>query len=325
MRVARPFVLSGALCAAIFAASESQAESIVQVKPVVEVEANHPSVMLSDIIVPRGLSRTAIEELGVVRLADTPRAGESRSFSESGLRDIFNPYLEAIHLKTGETFSLRMPSRVVVMVRKPKITASEVEKALLAKFKEVCVDCSFEIANLNLPLIPAEEVSDRWQIKAGPELPKGGFSIPLEIPKGDYQKRVYWINGSVVVRKLVPVASRELAQGEHLAPGDFTVQLKEVTFATDVAANDIDIKSSVLSRALPAGQIIWRSTLRKELAVKFGDAVKVMAGTEQWQITVDGIAQGSGYVGDLIRVKIPRTQKLISGMLTEKGLVEVRQ
>ena len=29
-------------------------------------------------------------------------------------------------------------------------------------------------------------------------------------------------------------------------------------------------------------------------------------------------------VGDTVKVKIPRTQKMISGSLTEKGIVEVR-
>jgi flagella basal body P-ring formation protein FlgA len=39
---------------------------------------------------------------------------------------------------------------------------------------------------------------------------------------------------------------------------------------------------------------------------------------------IDGVAQNSAYIGDTVKVKIPRTQKMISGLLTEKGIVEVR-
>jgi len=64
--------------------------------------------------------------------------------------------------------------------------------------------------------------------------------------------------------------------------------------------------------------------LQREFAVKSGEIVKVTAGSSDWEVTIDGIAQASGYIGDTVNVKIPRTQKLVSGLLTAKGVVEVR-
>jgi flagella basal body P-ring formation protein FlgA len=86
-----------------------------------------------------------------------------------------------------------------------------------------------------------------------------------------------------------------------------------------------DRQTSVAARELGAGQFIGRNELRRELAVKNGDIVKVVAGSAEWQITIDGVAQGSGYLGDTVNVKIPRTAKLVSGTLKERGLVEVRE
>ncbi|MES2854315.1 MAG: flagellar basal body P-ring formation chaperone FlgA, partial [Bdellovibrionota bacterium] len=105
---------------------------------------------------------------------------------------------------------------------------------------------------------------------------------------------------------------------------DFTLTSRDVTFTNDVAAGSADFESSVAARQLPAGQVVWRSVLRREVAIKYGDVVKVIAGTPDWEVTMDGVSQVSGYIGDNVRVKIPRTQKIVSGILKEKGRVEVQ-
>ena len=300
-------------------------EVVIQVKSVAEVDGKSPEIVLGDLIVARGVSRAALDTLKVIRLADTPNPGESRSFTAMGLEQIFRPHLRAIETQSGERISLRVPTRVTVVRKSFKLQIDDVGSHIKTQLKELCGDCEFEISGLQLPAVPASiPAGSTWSIKFRNELPKGSFSVPLEVSHEDGSKRTYWIAGVLAVHRKVPVASRSLQAGERVRPEDFNMKSKDITFANDIAANDAELAASVVARAIGAGQIIWRSGLRREVAVKTGDTVKVVAGSDGWQVMIDGIAQGSAYIGDFVKVKIQRTQKMISGLLTEKGVVEVR-
>lgn len=299
-------------------------DASIQVKSVVEVDGSQPEITLSDLIVARGVTEEVLSALKSVRLADTPKAGESRSFTSAGLEDVFSPYLRKIEAIDGHKISLRIPTRVTVVRKSFKLKNEDVAEQIKSQLKPYCADCTFEISGLSLPMVPAAIPSGAsWSIKLKPEMPKGSFSLPLEVVNEDGSKRTYWISGTLAVRRKVPVAARAIAIGERLMAEDFTLQIKDITFSNDVAASEQELASSIAARGLPAGEVIWRSSLRRELAVKNGDAVRVVAGEDGWQVMVDGIAQGGGYIGDLVKVKIPRTQKMISGVLSAKGVVEV--
>ena len=310
---------------------------VIQVKSVAEITpAKAPpgvaealqqpvdEITLGDLIVARGVSPEALEKLQRVRLADVPSPGESRSFTGLGLEQIFRPLLREIETKTGEKINLRVPARVIVMRKSFRLLPTDVDRELKKSLAELCRDCQFEITSLSLPVVPANiSAGSTWSIHLKQEMPHGSFSVPLDVANEDGSRRTYWITGSVVITKKVPVASRSLNAGERVNDEDYTIESRDVTFASDVAPAPADFKTSLMSRAIAAGQVIWRSALRREMAVKNGDVVKVLAGADGWQISIDGIAQSAGYIGDTVNVKIPRTQKLVSGLLTEKGVVEV--
>lgn len=318
-------IASVALTAALTAASTAHADTRVSLKSVVEVDSAKTEITLSDLVVAKGLSRTAIEKFRTVRLSDAPKAGESRAFSEAVLEEALRPELDAISVETGEKFELKLPSRVTVSKKKFRIGKEEVQAELQSQFKAQCADCEIQISNLSVPVIGANVPGDtQWALRTRTELPKGSFSIPLEVTSGSRPSQTYWVSGVVTIGKPVPVAAREIAIGERVQPEDLIVLMKDVTYASDVAVTQTELAAGIAARQIAAGQIVFRSMIRRELAVKSGDTVKVSAGSADWQITLDGVSQSSGYVGDVIRVKIPSTQKLVSGLLKEKGVVEIQ-
>jgi flagella basal body P-ring formation protein FlgA len=307
------------------ARAQSESGAVIQVRSAVELEGAKSEIMLGDLIVARELSESTLAFLSEVRVADMPKAGESRTFTASGFEQIVRPQLDEIQEKTGERLTLRVPTRVTVARKAFQMRPKDVEASIRSQLRGLCGDCEFEITGLNLPLIPASAASGgSWQIRMRSEIPKGNFSVPVEVTSAEGSRRNYWISGTLAVRREVPVASRALQFGEKIQAQDFNIQMRDVTFSTDVGASAADFDSSVVARQVSAGQIIWRNSLRRELALKPGDAVKVTAGSDSWVITIDGVAQSNGYIGDLVRVKIPRTQKLVSGVLKEKGVVEVQ-
>ena len=305
--------------------ARAKEDALIQIKPVVEVDGTSAEIMLGDLIISRGVSDGVLATVRRIRLADTPKMGESRSFTALGLEEVFRPHLREIEESTGEKILLRVPARVTVTRKAFRLRREDIEAEMKQQLKAVCADCKFEITDLRLPLVaPAVSAASSWTLRMRPEMPKGSFSIPLEVRNEDGSKRTYWVSGAILVTRVVPVATRTLQFGEKLRAEDYLMETKDVTFATDAAATIQDIEASVTSRQVAAGQIIWRGGLKREMAVKHGESVKVMAGGDTWQIVIDGIAQGSGYIGDTVKVKIPRTQKLVSGLLKEKGVVEVQ-
>lgn len=306
-------------------ASGARAETRVSIRPAVEIDGSQPEILLSDLVVASGLSRTAIEKFRTVRLSDAPKAGETRSFTRATLEGALQPELDTISSETGETFQLKLPSRVTVTKKKFRLGKEEIQAELLKQFKSQCAECEIQISNLSVPIIGPNFAPDtHWSIRSRPDLPRGSFSIPIEITQGSKPTQTYWLTGQVTIRKNVAVAAREIAIGERIQSQDLVQQMKDVTFATDVAVSEADLNAGVAARQIAAGQIVFRSSIRKELAIRSGDSVKVSAGSANWQITMDGVSQSSGYVGDIVRVKIPSTQKLVSGLLKEKGVVEVQ-
>lgn len=304
-------------------------EATIQVKPVIEVDGTNSEITFGDLIVTRGIDEKLIQDLKETKLADTPKVGESRSFTALAVEEPLRPLLRRLEDRIGDRVTLRVPPRVTITRKAFKITNEMIETELKNQLKAVCEECRFDITNLRLPIL-ASSVSQgtAWTLKMRPELPKGSFSIPLEVKNTDGSRRTFWVAGQVTVMKSVPVLARAVELGEKLRAEDFIQEMKDVTYATDVAPTAADLDSSVTARSMSAGQILWRNSLKREIAVKNGDIVKVITGGESdsatWQITIDGVAQAPGYIGDTVKVKITKTQKLVSGILKEKGLVEVR-
>ena len=317
---------------------------VLVVKPVVEVDGTR-DILLSDLVEARGVSQAVVDAIRDVRLSDAPKRTESRYFTSEDLSQTLRVSLRQVMQKNGEIPRFRIPSRVVVTRKALKVKTEDVKKAILEQFKNQCADCEFEFTTFNMPLLPKFISSDRtWSVRVRAELPRGSFTYPLELHAGvkdqasestekitspsesstPVQGKLYWVSGQVVIRRKGAVASRAANIGERLRNEDYELKLHDVTFATDSPATVAEIANSVLARAVSAGEMIWRSQLRREMAIKSGDPVKVLAGSGDWEVTIDGIAQSQAYIGDLVRVKIPRTQKMISGILRDKGVVELQ-
>jgi flagella basal body P-ring formation protein FlgA len=320
----RKTILAGALALIGVTCLADQANRVT-VKPAVEIELSKTDITLSDIVSSKGLSRTAIDKFRFIKLSDAPRSGESRVFTESVIADSIKPDIEAVEKETGEHFDIKIPSRVTVSKRKPSMSAPDLKRQLLTHFKAICSDCEFEITSLNAPTAAKLPPEATWTLRTRSELPKGSFSYPIEVMTGDVPTQTYWVSGQLSVRRLVQVAVREIMNGERIQADDLAPQMKDVTFASDAPITIPELSSGVAAHQIGAGQIVFRSSLRRELAIKMGDPVRIETGSSDWEISLVGISQSSGYVGDQIKVKIPSTSKIVAGTLREKGIVEVIQ
>ena len=309
-----------ALAALFLAGLAAEAAPQISVQAAIEIEEQE-SITLGDIATFEGFSANRTQELKSVRLTDAPQVGEQRVFTSQALAQIFRNYIGSD--EAGEKVYFSIPNRIVISRKAMKLNEVSVKQSIIEQLKNICSSCEFKIDRIAVPLVNSLTAQSKWSVRIRNELPKGTFSYPLEL-KNESGSQTYWVNGSISISKRALVAKRNINIGERIAVGDFADELRDITFLHDSIADQADLVGSVAARGIRAEQVIGRTFLKKEPAFKFGDVVKVISGNESWQISIDGVAQQSAAVGETARVKIPRTQKLLSGVVVDKGVIEVR-
>lgn len=211
----------------------------------------------------------------------------------------------------------KVPSKVKVTFASLPVSREEVERKVHNVLKARCNDCEYRISIQSTPR-PASKL---WDLDFTQLSAKGGFLLPLR--DGD-QRQIKWISGTIRVSKLTPVTTRLILQGERVQADDLRMSMTDVTFAKDGNLRMEDIQGQTAARSLPVGSTVWASDLRREPAAKKGQIVKAMLGDDSFEISVNMMAEDSGFVGDLIKVKNLETQKVLSGLVTEKGVVKLQ-
>ena len=269
--------------------------------------------------IPPASRPEVLRHLEAIELTDRPAMGEERSFSEEGLRDVVgeaNRRLEA----AGLSVEWRIPHRSTVFMQTDR---TKVEAAIRAELMRFCDACDLKVNRMDWPSIDWRDVVS-WRVKPLATRPRGSFAVGLEISNKDGRSKTVMVSGLLMMTQAVPVLVRAVGPGEKLLEQDLQMVMRDVTYATDSGARFGDLAHSVVSRGLAAGDVLWKGLLRRELVLKFGDPVRVQVAGESWAISTDGIAQSPAAVGDTVKVKVNRSQKLVSGILKEKGLVEIQ-
>ncbi len=280
-------------------------------------------ISLEDIADLTGFDSETLENLKKLEIADAPKMGEKKHFTNIGFAQILRAKLA--DTEDANEIILNIPNEVLVSRKSAKLENLEVETEFLAELRNQCKACEYELTSLVLPIINQDLSGNAiWKIKIQNQTTKGSFSVPIEVINEDFTKRMYWLTGSVVVRKIVPVAKRNINSGETLKDDDFSFEKKDITYVNDNIASAEELKIAVASRLILGNQIIDSSSIRKPSTIRNGDTVKVFIGEDGWQVSMDGVAQQNAYRGDAVKVKISRTQKIMSGIATEKGMVEIR-
>jgi flagella basal body P-ring formation protein FlgA len=212
--------------------------------------------------------------------------------------------------------SFKIPSQVKVTFAKDAISREEIGRKILNHLSLTCLDCDYKISVTKTPVPNQQD----WDLDFSQLSGKGGFLLPLK----DGSDQIKWISGTIRVSQLTPVASRLISQGERIQVGDVHMVLTDVTYARDSVARAEDIQGLIAARSLPVGTTVWMSDLKREPAAKKGQIVKAMLGDETFEISVNMQAEDNGFVGDLIKVKNIETQKVMSGLVMEKGVVKLQ-
>jgi len=113
------------------------------------------------------------------------------------------------------------------------------------------------------------------------------------------------------------VASRYLPFGQKIESGDIRIIEGELNLLPDdVLRTPKGAYDRILSRPLQMGSPIGLNDLREASVVKVGDPVRLVLTGKDFEVSGEGIAQTSGMLGDMVRVRLADGQVLQGKVLS---------
>lgn len=287
-----------------------------KVKSYVRVTKSEP-ITLAHIVDWDNDSSSAKTRLSKVVLGDGPKLGEQRVFTSGAVAKLVRQNLPELN-------GVKIPNRITVENRGYELTKEEVKTKLARRWERLCKECRFVFRSVSLPILPSAALGKRWRLEDQGRLPRGSFSRRLEVFQDHGAPVVYWISGRVEIHKKVPVSKKAIEIGHRFRAEDIAEKMRDVTFATDGLPTAKEIEGQQAKRAMRANEVIWASFIQREKALTRGDLVKVVTGSENWELSLRAIAEQDGYIGDYVKVRNIKSRQLMNGRVTAKGEVEIQ-
>lgn len=297
----------------------ANAATMVRVRPHIVVKPDS-DVKLSDVVDAGALSEESRKKIASTLLTRSPARGERQELAAASLMQVLRPLVQAERRRQGQVH-LILPKTVLIDTVKRELSAERVSEELIQVWQPLCSECRLEVDSLSLPAVV--QVRD-WHLKMKAELPRGSFSVPVELVRENGQIFSAWINGRLIIKRKVPVARRLLMPNERLQPSDIEWQHRDTAFALDGVPSEEELLGKKIKQSIRANDVIWMSSVERDRAISRGEMVQVKSGDGNWQVTLGLIAQQDAHIGDTITFKNPKTNSVISGQVVGRGEVELR-
>lgn len=302
----------------LFSINALASKAKVDVLSQVYVESDQ--IMLKDITQSENVSPELEAKLNTIVIGDAPKEGEIRRFSSYAISEIIRYNLR----NDLAQISLKIPSEVKVSRKGTSLTPDEVKSKLVSWVESTCAPCEVRISALRVQDAGKLTASHTWQISNTQLIPRGNFNISLDLYKDNNFAKKIFVQGNLRIIKEVPIVKRNLQYGERVQRDDVSFEKQDITFSRDVIPSPEELYGSEIAGNLSSGQIIWKRSLKRKMALTRGTPVQVTVQNQGWKIHLTGIAQDNGFVGDTVKVLNPTTKRIIVGVIKEDGLVEVR-
>lgn len=182
-----------------------------------------------------------------------------------------------------------------------------------------CGPCRIDIKmNVNISELKLEP---NWDLDFSQFKGRGAFTLPVVSQSVAGGQK--WLSGQIRVEQLVPVANRMILQNEKLELGDIKYKFVDTTYAKDKVLSSSEIVGLLAVRTLSVDTPVWKSDLKLEPAIKRGQTVKVLIGNSDFEVTTNCIAEDTGVLGDMVKVKSIESNKILTGTIIDKGIVRV--
>lgn len=295
------FLFSVILISSAFAKTEVQLQTSVEV-------GSSLGLQLEDLVLFNDYSANTMRSLidldvpfkaGQVSQADVLDWLKSATQTRPDLRDIV----------------FKIPQQIEIKVL-TGLVKSQIRQRIQSRLEVKCADCLFQIQISNVPETKLARVILDWK-----EIPmSGAFMLPVTSVEG---QNLSWISGQIKSQRQIVKAARVLRAGDTVQDADLMTDWSDVTFVKDYYLKTSELVGKKASRYITRGNHFTSQDILRDYDVRQGQVVKTITGSENFEITLQTVAQESGVAGDTIRVRNSANQKMLSARITEKGTVRI--
>ena len=128
-----------------------------------------------------------------------------------------------------------------------------------------------------------------------------------------------------IVRKImVPVTIRDLPRGETLTAADLSaISMNDAEVVANVLTDASEIVGRATKHMIHAGQPMHSFDIARPTAVERGRPITIVYTVKSMNLTVQGVAQESGGVGDVIRVTNSKSNQTFGAEIVDAHTVRV--
>lgn len=314
-------IAAGLLASFCIWPASSGADLLLRVRPHVVV-VPESEVKLSQLVDTTALSEESRQHLAEISISKAPKSGERQELSSKSLMDVLRSVVAVEKARSkGQKVHVILPKSVIIDTLKRDVRADEVAEELTQAWQPLCPDCQLVIEAMTLPKVG--QLRD-WTLNIKAELPRGSFSVPLELIQENGSSQTAFVSGRLITKRKVPVSQRILAIGERLQPEDVVWEYRDTSYSYDGVPTPDELKGKHVKQGLRAGDILFMGLLEKEKAIRRGELVSVHSKSSGWEISINMVAQQDAFIGDTINLKNPKTNSSLSGEVVGQGEVELR-
>lgn len=258
-----------------------------------------------------------LDSLGPVRFEETASSSQHPTSGRELSRDQIVGQLRSMKAECLNEVELKIPARLNLR-NENWLGQDALNPWIIEQLIQTTSIKNVEIVKLQIPRIDCGKVN---QMRFGSFRVEGKNFFRLLISADE---KNFVVTGEFRLFENLPVARRNLTQGDKINPADFESARKDVTFSPGYVGQIEEIAGRTLLYPVIKGEALQLRQLKAEVSVEKGQIVQIQLKGENFILSSSGVAEQSGAVGDFIKIKNVESQKVISGIILGKGLVEVQ-
>jgi len=174
------------------------------------------------------------------------------------------------------------------------------------------LDTRLKLAKCTVPL---EAYSQKKKLSAG--------SLSIGIRCNGKQRWSLYNPAKLTLYTTVLTLKHNIKRHTTIQASDVSLEKRSKRLSQGFFTHYTQIKGKMSTRNLQAGIILRKSHLFTPKLIKKGDKVSIIAESAAFKIQMSGYALTGGRLGEQIRVRNSRTNKVIEGTITKLGVVSV--
>lgn len=164
--------------------------------------------------------------------------------------------------------------------------------------------------------IPLEAHNQNYQVRQG--------LSTIGVRCNDHKPWSLYVPVSIKNFKMVATLKHAVIRNTVLTEEDISFNKMNINRLSSGYFNDISqLNGKVLSQNLSKGMVLTKHHVKSPMAISRGQSVTIIAKNSVIEVRTKGMAMSKGAIGERIKVKNMKTERIVEGVIIDKHLISV--